>query len=228
MRQPKYQTSNIKYLGTHMELSEKGKAALINGIETDAAQEVRTILAEAEKQADEKRKYGQKKVADLLAEARQRAREQAEAIERKVLSEVELEVKRRSLKVRDTVINEMVRRVEAKLKTRIGDPGYRGILRDWVVEAVRGLAVDEAQLNASAPERELLEKGLLQEVVDTVRQLSGRTVHLRLADAAPLEAQGVLVTATDGRMAFNNQVKTRMLRKRRTIHMLIHKALFEE
>lgn len=211
-----------------MELNEKGKTALINGIETDAAQEVQTVLAEAEKQAAEKRKYGQKKVADLLADARQRGQDQAEAIQRKVLSEVELEIKRSSLKVRDTVMNEIMSRVEAKLKTRVGDPDYRVILRDWVVEAVRGLAVDEAQLNASTPERELLDKDFMQEVVDTVQKLSGRTVQLRLTDAAPLEAQGVLVTATDGRMAFNNQVKTRMLRNRRKIQMLIHKALFEE
>lgn len=211
-----------------MELSEKGKTALINGIETDAAQEVQTILAEAEKQAAEKRKYGDKKVADLLAEGRQRAQEQAESIQRKVLSQVELEVKRRSLKVRDTVMQEVMKRVEAKLRTCITDPDYRTTLRDWVVEAARGLAVDEAQLNASTAERELLDSGLLQEIIETLKNLSGRAVALTLTEAAPLEAQGVLVTAVDGRMAFNNQVKTRILRNRRKIHTLIHQAMFKE
>ncbi len=210
-----------------MELSEKGKDALINGIETDAAQEAQAILAEAEKQAGEKRKYGEKKVADLLAEGRQRAQEQAESIQRKVLSEVELEVKRRSLKVRDTVMQEVMKRVEAKLKVRIADADYRVTLREWVVEAARGLAVDTAQLNASAAERELLDTGLLQEIRDVVKERSGRAVTLTLSEAAPLEAQGVLVTATDGRMAFNNQVKTRILRNRRKIQALIHQALFE-
>ncbi len=210
-----------------MELSEKGKDALINGIETDAAQEAQAILAEAEKQAGEKRKYGEKKVADLLAEGRQRAQEQAESIQRKVLSEVELEVKRRSLKVRDTVMQEVMKRVEAKLKVRIADSDYRVTLREWVVEAARGLAVDTAQLNASAAERELLDTGLLQEIRDVVKERSGRAATLTLSEAAPLEAQGVLVTATDGRMAFNNQVKTRILRNRRKIQALIHQALFE-
>jgi vacuolar-type H+-ATPase subunit E/Vma4 len=210
-----------------MEISEKGKAALITGIESDAAGEVKSILAEAEKQAAEKRKYGRKKVDDLLADARVRAEEQAEAIRRKVLSEVELEVKRRSLQIRDRVMQEIMARVETQLKTRIGDPDYPTILRDWIVEAVRGLAVEEAQLNASAAERELLTPDLLQDVSERVKQLAGRELKLVLADAAALEDQGVLVTAADGRMAFNNQVKTRMLRMRRKIHMLIHQALFE-
>lgn len=211
-----------------MELSEKGKDALITGIESDAAQETQAILDDAEKQAAEKRKYADKKAADLLEDARQRAQEQGEAIKRKVLSEVELEAKRCALHTRDKVMEEILTRVEAALKAKIGTADYRALLVDWTVEAVRGLDVEEAQLNASAPERDLMDTSFLNEVANKVRESSGKTVALILSEEAPLEEQGVLVTAINGRMAFNNQVKTRILRNRRKIHTLIHQALFGE
>ena len=96
------------------------------------------------------------------------------------------------------------------------------------MEAVRGLDAPQAQLNASAAERRQLDAGLLKDVCAAVEKSSGKAVKLTLAEASPLEAQGVLVTTVDGRMAFNNQVKTRMLRNQRKIHMMIHKALFEK
>jgi len=37
---------------------------------------------------------------------------------------------------------------------------------------------------------------------------------------------GILLTAADGRVAFNNQVKTRILRNQRRIHQLIYEAVF--
>ena len=46
--------------------------------------------------------------------------------------------------------------------------------------------------------------------------------HVRAA----LQAQGVVLTAADGRTAFNNQVPTRMLRRQREIRKLIYDVLF--
>jgi vacuolar-type H+-ATPase subunit E/Vma4 len=43
-----------------------------------------------------------------------------------------------------------------------------------------------------------------------------------------LQSQGVVLTAADGRTAFNNQVKTRMLRNRREIQTLIYNTLFTD
>jgi len=41
-----------------------------------------------------------------------------------------------------------------------------------------------------------------------------------------LKAQGIVLTAANGHTAFNNQVKTRMLRKQREIQTLIYNTLF--
>ena len=211
-----------------MESVEKGKASLLSGIESDVRAEERQIIEEAEKQAEDKRKYAEKKVQSILNDARKNAQEQAELAKKKVLSDVGLEIKRRSMCVRDQVIQEIMNRLERNLNAMIDQPGYRSVLVDWITEAAVGLNADSARVNASEKERPLIDEQLLSEVKERVHGHLGRDVILTLADAPPLKAQGVVLTAADGRTAFNNQVKTRILRNDRRIRALIYDTLFTE
>lgn len=202
----------------------QSKEILIAGIEADARQEEQKILAETEQQAADKRKYGDQKIESILADARQRAEAQAGEIKRKVISNVELEVRRRSLRLRDTILQDLMKQVEGRMETRITGSGYRAVLRHWIVEAARGLNVDAAEVNAGAAERELIDEALLQDAMEIL----GNKVVLTLSEADPLDQQGVVLTSVNGRLAFNNQVRTRIQRHQREITDLIHEALFEE
>jgi vacuolar-type H+-ATPase subunit E/Vma4 len=209
-----------------MDSVEKEKAALISGIETDARAEAEKIIAEAEKKAAEKRKYAEKKIESMLNEARQKAAEQAEAAKKKIVSGAELEAKRRSMHVRDTVMHDILDLAEKKLNGMTGNADYSSVLVGWITEAAIGLDAESAQINASEKERALINDQLLSEVADRIHAHAGRQVKLTISDAQPLKSQGVVVTAADGRTAFNNQVKTRMLRKQREIRTVIYNALF--
>lgn len=211
-----------------MESVEKGKAALISGIEADARAEEQEIIKEAQKQAAEKKKYSEKRIESLLNDARKEAEKQAEAVKNKVICGVELEVKRRSLRSRDSAMQEILNRVEKKLNSMDSDANYRSVLISWITEAAIGLDVESAEINASEKERLLVDDQLLLEVKEKIHTHSGRQVALRLSDAQPLKSRGVVLTAADGCTAFNNQVKTRMLRNQREIQMLIYKALFAD
>ena len=57
---------------------------------------------------------------------------------------------------------------------------------------------------------------------------TGRQINLQLSKELPLKSQGVVLTAADGRTAFNNQIRTRMLRKEREIRMTIYDTLFTD
>ncbi|UCE49075.1 MAG: hypothetical protein JSW47_02820 [Phycisphaerales bacterium] len=205
---------------------EREKAALISGIEADARAEEEKIVKEAQAQAAEKKKYAEKKIEAMLDEARAKAQEQAEAAKRRIISLADREVKRRSMHIRDAMMHDIMDRVEKKFSSMIGDENYRSILIDWLTEAAVGLDAESATVNTSAAERGLIDERLLSEVRVLVRRRTGREVELTLSDAEPLQSQGVVVTAADGRTAFNNQVKTRMLRYKRQIQMLIHDKLF--
>ncbi|MGB2865366.1 MAG: V-type ATP synthase subunit E family protein [Sedimentisphaerales bacterium] len=209
-----------------MESVEKEKAALISGIETDARAEEEKIIKEAENQAAEKRKYAEKKVESLLNDARKKAEEQSETAKNKIISAAEREVKRCSMRVRDAVMQNIMDRAEKKLSSMTGDENYRSVLVDWITEAVVGLGAESARINASAKERALINDHMLSEIAGRIQKQTGRQTSLTLSDAKPLQSQGVVLTAADGRTAFNNQVRTRMLRKQREIRMLIYNTLF--
>lgn len=205
---------------------EQGKAALIFGIEADARAEEQRLLADARAQAAEKKKYAQQKIDSILDEARSKAAEQAESIKRKAISGVELEIKRRSLQVRDSLIQNITDRVEKRLSAMIDGPDYRTVLTNWIVEAAIGLDAEAATVNASQRERPLIDTAMLDQARQAVLSKTGKSVTLTLSDAPPLKGQGVVLTSRDGRMAFNNQVRTRMLRKQRQMHRLIYDGLF--
>lgn len=211
-----------------MESVEKEKAVLFSGIEAEARAEAEKIIKEAESQAAEKRKYSEKKIKSLLNDAREQAQERAEAVKRKILSGAELEVKRRSMRIRDRIMQDILERVEKKLSSMTGNPDYRSVLVNWITEAACGLDAESAVVNASEGERTLINDQLLSEVSEKMQKQTGKQVTLILSDEQPLKYHGIILTASNGRTAFNNQVKTRMLRSQRKIRMLIYNTLFTD
>ena len=211
-----------------MEPAEREKAALISDIEADALKEAEALVEEARTRVAEKKKYADKQIESLLEGAHNRAREQAEGIRKKAAAAVELEVKRRFMKLRTQIVEEVLTQVEERLAAGIGDGDYRSVLVNWIAEAAIGLGAESAEVNASQKERALIDDQLLAEAGEKVRTETGTQVTLTLAAAQPLESQGVILTAADRRTAFNNQVKTRMLRNQRRIRALIHDALFAD
>ena len=209
-----------------MESLEKGKAALISSIETDAHAEEQAIIKDAEKRAAEKIQYAQKKVESILANARGKANEQVDTVKRKITSGTELEIKRRSLRVRGAVMLDILERVEKKLNSMTSDPSYRSVLINWIIEAAIGLDVDSAQVSVSSKELSLINDQLLEEVKAKIKAQVGKQMTFTLSNTVPLKSQGVVLTAVDGRVAFNNQVKTRLVRNQRKIQTLIYDALF--
>jgi vacuolar-type H+-ATPase subunit E/Vma4 len=209
-----------------MESIEKENAALILGIETDARAEEEKIIKEAENQAAEKRKYAEKKVESLLNDAREKAEEQAEVVKKKIISAAEREVKRCAMRVRDAVMQKIMDRAEKKLSSMTGDENYSSVLVNWITEAAIGLSAESARINASEKERALINDRMLSEIAGRIQKQTGRQTSLTLSDEKPLQSQGVVLTAADGRTAFNNQVRTRMLRKQREIRTLIYNTLF--
>jgi vacuolar-type H+-ATPase subunit E/Vma4 len=209
-----------------MEPTEKGKDELISGLQSDARAEEEQIIKEAEKQAAEKRKYAEKKIEAVLKDAEREAQKRAEAVRRKALSAVELELKRHALANRSAIVRDITERVEKKLVSMTGDENYKSVLRNWIVEAFIGLGADSAEINASKNERELIDEQLLSQAAERIHDQTGKQAQLKLSDDQPLKSQGVILTASNGHTAFNNQVKTRMLRKQREIRKLINDSIF--
>lgn len=205
--------------------SDTGKSDLIAGIKKDAQIEADKIIADAKKIVEQRRAAGERQVAAILKDAKQKAQEQVEAIKKNMSSTISVETRRISLRVRDMVIHKTLKYVQDKLESMMGKPGYRQVLIEWIVEASIGLNAREAEINLSAKELPFFEDNILPEAEAKIKELTGRTVILTKSQDNPLLAQGVVLTAKNKRVAFNNQVPTRLLRYQSEIRKIIYDEL---
>jgi vacuolar-type H+-ATPase subunit E/Vma4 len=202
------------------------KHPLISGIENNAFTEAEKIKKEAEKQAAERIKYLDKQIDSILRDAEEKARTESDVIKNKSLSSVDVEIKRKELRSRDKMLNEIQERVKKELGALIGKEEYRKVLLNWISEAAIGLSVGRAFVSASVDEMGVIDRNLLAGAEKKVKTITGRSVSLKLSAGPVIGPQGVILTAEDGRTAFNNQVAVRLLRKQREIRKLINQELY--
>jgi vacuolar-type H+-ATPase subunit E/Vma4 len=205
---------------------EEGQGELIQGIREDAKRESERLLEEARQAAGQRRQLVEEQAAQVLQEAEQKADQQGKAIWRQSVSALRMEEKRMGLRVREQVISRIEAEVRRRLRAMMQRPEYREVLLGWVVEAAIGLAVPEASVNVSGPERGFLDEGLLRQAEAEVQGMTGSRVKLSLSERPPLSAQGVVLIAAGGRLEFNNQVSTRLMRLQSQIRKLIYAELF--
>ena len=204
------------------------KHPLISGIESNALAEAEKIKKEAEIQAAERKKYLDKQVTSILKDAEEKARAESALIKSKLLSGVDVEIKRKEMHSRDEMLNEIQQRVKKELEDLTGKKQYRDVLLNWITEAAIGLSADHAFVSVSADEKGIIDGSLLAEAEKKVKTITGRSVSLELSGETATGSQGVILTAEDGRTAFNNQVAVRLLRKQKAIRKLIYQKLYGE
>jgi vacuolar-type H+-ATPase subunit E/Vma4 len=217
---------------------------LIAGIDADARAESERLLKEAHKAARERVEAAEAQSERLLEEARTKSEAQAENVRARMRSSMRMEQKRATLKVREEALRGVLQAARNRLaalaaprrssKGADTDPpgggeapgaDYRQILLGWIVEAAIGINVPEAEVNVSQEERRVLDDKLLREAERTVKELTGRKVTLKAAEGNPLVGQGVVLRSADGRLEFNNQVSTRLLRLQSEIRKIVFEAL---
>ncbi len=200
---------------------------IVAGILADAGAEASRLLEEAEAVASATRVRVEEQSARLRQEADAKSETQAAAILADAEAKIVMEHRKNSLALQEKLARGVVDRAMLAIAGLIGDPGYPGILRAWIVEAAIGLSVASAVVNASGPELRLIDDALLASAEADVLAATGKAVKLRKAEQAPLAGQGVYLTASDGRLAYDARVATRFERERTTIRKMIYKALFD-
>ena len=199
--------------------------ALVSGIQQDMSKEAETMLADSKKEAERRKLYAQKQAESILNDAREKAEKQAEKIRVHTLAGVNMVVKRRSLRVLDELYDEVVEKARVRMKAAIEEKGYERILLDLIVEAAIGLDAPAALVNASQRERKIISRKLLDKAEKEVKTFTGTNVRLILSEDAPLMGQGIILKSEDGRIAYNNQIETRMKRMATEIRKTIHTRL---
>ena len=210
------------------DLQNSNKPEIITGIEQDAQSEATRLVEKARQYVQDRQAACETKLASIKKEAAEKLQQQTAEISKNMASTIAVEQRRITLRIRDKLIRSINSRVGEYLASLIQQPGYKDILLGWVIEAAIGLNTAQAAVNASMAERKLLDEDLLKQAAARVKSMTGQQVQLTLSTEAPLPGQGIVVSASDGRTAFNNQVSTRLLRYQSEIRKLIYDTLFKD
>jgi vacuolar-type H+-ATPase subunit E/Vma4 len=199
--------------------------SLLSGISQQAAAEVKRIEEEAERQAKEIVEGGRKKADTILHEAEEKGSQQYREILNKNAQAIEAEQRKIRLKNQEDLFHQALRRVKEKLHALRERSNYSSILKGWIVEGAIGLSEEQLLVTTSNEELTLITDKLLREAEAEVKSVTGRNVTIERAEAAPLQKQGIFLTAREGRLAFNNLVEARLERYSTVIRRMIYRSM---
>lgn len=193
-------------------------------IQDQSKKEVAELVERAEREAkqilDRARAEAEKVRADIL----KKAETQADAVRKRILSGVHLDVKRQNLRTREELISRLFQAVEERLNRFRETKACVASLKKLAIEGVLALDAETIRILSGNVERELLTKKMLSEVEKEVHQQTGREVKLVRSDQV-LPEGGVVLVSSDERMLFDNRFSARMKRIQHRMRLEIVKRV---
>jgi vacuolar-type H+-ATPase subunit E/Vma4 len=195
-------------------------------IREDGEKEIESILEKAKQTAgdivDRANRAGEEAAGKILKEAR----EKGEIARKRLLSSVNLEVKRSKLRAREEIVSAVHERVEKTLADYRKSGDYASVLTGLVLEAVSALEGDSFIVWANAEDIDLVKDSVFPAVLTAVKE--GRSQKYTL-EAKPFErpaSGGVQVGVPSGNVIYDNTFEARLYRLREEIRNIIFEEVF--
>ncbi len=205
--------------------NEEARQDILLGISTDAEAQANKLISDARDAASQRLEAVRRQAARIVAEAEEKTSKQISVIERETSTRVKAAKRRMQLEMKEKAYQAVIARCIEELKCLINSEEYGKILENWIVQAAAGLRAESTVVNCSALERDAV-RAVLKSAEAAARAAAGQPIALTLSDDPPLAGQGIVVTSSDGRIAFNNQIESRLFRFQTEIWKLIHDRLF--
>lgn len=185
----------------------------------EARDEADQIKAEAGKQAEAIRKRAEAQAEVERKAILERARADAERLRGQVMATAQLKARSEQLTHREQLLDNVFKVVKEKLPELQKRPDYDQVSALLVREALTQLRVKKAQVQADAATQKSLGKAL----DELSSELSG---EFTLSDLE--EGTGVVVSAADGKLHYDNTLETRLNRLQSTLRSSVYQVLTGE
>jgi vacuolar-type H+-ATPase subunit E/Vma4 len=194
---------------------------LSRAILTEARDEAEQIKAEAKEKAEAIRKRAQEQAEQERKAILDRAREDAERLRGQAIATAQLKTRSLQLTNREQLLDRVFKTVRERLSEVQKRPDYDEIAAQLLREALVQLRVNKAQVLADKTTQGILEKKALSELS---KELNGQ-----FTSAGNLEeGTGIIVTAADGKLNYDNTLETRLERLEGTLRAAVYKVLIGE
>ena len=202
-----------------------GDTTLIDHILADAHEEAEKIRTEAEASVAARREALEKRLVEIDAETESRIAEEREKQRIRTDSAISLAEGRTRLRIENRVYELAREQCLASMKAMRGSPEYAAVVRDWMVEAARGLGGEVAVVRCPAEDRAVVES-VLGEAESLLVSEHGTNIELRF-DGTPVTGQGVVLRDPEARLSFTNTVADRMRRYAGELRRIVYHSVIE-
>ena len=191
---------------------------LARAILAEAREESAQIRAQASEKAEAIKRRGEQEAASVRKSILERANQDADRLRSQAVATAQLQARSSQLGSREKLLERVFSEVRKRLDGVTKRPDYDEIAAQLLREALSELRADKAEIHADAA----TQKALMQRGLDTVtREFKGQYTF-----GAPLqEGTGVLVTASNGKVQYDNTLENRLNRLEGTLRSSVYKVL---
>jgi vacuolar-type H+-ATPase subunit E/Vma4 len=194
---------------------------LARAILAEAREESEEIRGQARKSAEAIKSRAQEEAAAVRKSILERANQDAERLRGQTMATSQLQARSTQLADREKLLELVFSEVHKRLDVVTKRPDYDAIATRMLREALMELRIDKAEIRADDSTRKALMKGGLDEVA---KERKGQYTF-----GAPLqEGTGVVVTAPNGKLQYDNTLETRLSRLQGTLRSSVYKVLMGE
>jgi V-type H+-transporting ATPase subunit E len=191
---------------------------LAQAIMLEAKDEAEQLQVEAKEKADAIRKRAQ---AEAEAERKlilDRAKQEADRLKSQASATAQLKARSTQLEAREKLLDSVFEEVKKQLASAKKRPDYADIVKMLTREALTQLKATEAEIRADESTQKVLK---LDEIA---KELNGK-----FSSGAKLEeGTGVVVSASGGKLNYDNTLETRLSRLQGTLRSSVYKVLMGE
>ena len=199
---------------------------LLTGIIEEAEAEAAEILLKAEQTVEEKNKAYENGIISIKKETDDKIAVRLSEIERRKESAIKSEQRRAGLKRREEVNAEVTELFFNKIEKKIGTSAYDDFTAKLIAEGA--IAVNDSAVFVSCSFKEKITDSVLSAAREYIRTYNGKDILIKISDGEKLVKQGIIVESSNGRLAYNNQISTRLRRFEEDIKKIIIKGLEKE
>ncbi len=194
---------------------------LQNRILSDARVKAEDQIREAEEKATKTVESAKQQAGREADAALAKARLDAEALRRSVLSSKIRTNRLRLLEEKNRIVRSIVSAAEEKLSSIAQDPAFMDTLKKMVEEAVEAIGTDQAVVRVGFD-------GVKNKDFSSMSPVLSRGAKLVVEEAAIDELGGVVASDAKGKLVYNNSFRARMDRLDSQLLALISSTVFVE
>jgi len=200
-------------------------------ITAEISKETETLLERSHNAAADRLKKAECEAQSYRERVLADARKRSEIERKKLLSRARLEIRREELQMKEDIIQKVFASSIRRVREMRGSEDYRTLLLGLVTEAVIGIESSEVDLFVSDDDIASITQEFLDDVWNLVSSRESQPPQISVRGISELEdfddLIGAVVESGDGRIVYNNSLRTRIERREHQLRKLVSDILFE-